>query len=250
VTARDCVALGYASNAAGDNVNIVEQWNGATWTMRVRPAAIRGQALQLDAISCRPGNYCEVAGQLAPPNPGSSGAPGIFLGVWNGKSIAEQKAPPPKGARTAVVTAASCATRSFCAVTGISQISLNATDRFAETWNGRAWTATAIAAPRGKPFSLLLDVACPAAGVCVAVGSAGSSLGGAGTAQALADNGKTWWRQAVPAAAKGREHEFASVSCPSAKLCVALGTSSKTSGGVLSPLVGFWNGKAWRLAAA
>ena len=35
VTARDCVAIGSASNAAGNNVNIAESWNGAAWTMRV-----------------------------------------------------------------------------------------------------------------------------------------------------------------------------------------------------------------------
>ena len=85
-------------------------------------------------------------------------------------------------------------------MTGISQITASAADTFTETWNGKAWTATAIAAPRGEPFSLLWDVACPAAGVCGTVGSAGASLAGAGTAQALGYDGKTWSRQAVPAA--------------------------------------------------
>jgi hypothetical protein len=250
VTARECVALGYATNAAGDNVNVAEQWNGATWTMRVQSPTMSGQGLELDSISCLSLTYCEVAGQLAPPNPGSSGSSGIFLGVWNAKSIAEQKAKLPKGAPAAVVTAVSCAARNHCTVTANSQITLSQADSFTETWNGKAWTATPIAPPKGEPFSFLWDVACPTAGLCVTVGSAGASLFGAGAPQAVAYNGKTWSRQTVPTPAKGREGEFASVSCPSAKLCVALGTFGPTGGGALAPLAGFWNGKSWRLAAA
>jgi hypothetical protein len=54
----------------------------------------------------------------------------------------------------------------------------------------------------------------------------------------------------VPAAAKGSYEDFAGVSCPSAKLCVALGTSIASGSAAGTALAGFWNGRAWRLAAA
>lgn len=120
---------------------------------------------------------------------------------------------------------------------------------FADDSADEAWTATAVAAPKGTPISYLWDVACPAALLCVTVGTAAATSGGA-TPQALAYNGKTWSRQAVPAAAKGKVEELTSVSCPSAKLCVALGASGASRSAALSPLAGFWNGKGWRLAAA
>jgi hypothetical protein len=243
VTARDCVALGYASNAAGDNVNIAEHWNGSTWTMRVLPATVGTKDLQLDAISCLSATYCQLAGQLTPPNSDSFAH---FLGTWNGKSIAAQRAPLPKGAHTAILTAVSCATRNLCVVTGISQITSKAAESFTEMWNGKVWAATPVAAPKGEPFYYVWGVACPAVRLCVAVGSGAASLAGAGTPQALAYHGKTWSRQALPTV-KGKYGAFTSVSCPSAKLCVALGTSGSAN---LSPLAGFWNGKAWRLTAA
>ena len=71
---------------------------------------------------------------------------------------------------------------------------------FTDTWNGKAWTATPMAARKGAPFSFLWDVACPAVRLCVSVGSVGTSFLRPATPQALACNGKTWSRQAVPAA--------------------------------------------------
>jgi hypothetical protein len=214
--------------------------------MRVQPATIGRKDLSLNVISCLSSTYCEVGGQLTPPNSDSFG---LFFGTWNGKSIAEQKAALPKGGKEAVVGSLSCAGTNLCAATGISQITATAVNSYAETWNGRAWTATPVAKQQGAPFSFLSGVACPAVRLCVAVGSATANLADGGTPQALAYNGKSWSRQAVPAA-EGAEDEFESVSCPSAKLCVALGTSGGSGPTALSPLAGFWNGQAWRLAAA
>jgi hypothetical protein len=248
VTARDCVALGYASDAAGDNVNIAEHWNGATWAMRVQPAAIGRNELQLNAIDCLSATRCEVAGQLTPSN---SDTFGLFFGTWNGRSLDVQKAPLPAGAHMAIVAALSCAAWNHCAATGLSQITSTTMHSFAETWDGRAWTATTLAAPKGAPVSWVSGVSCPSARLCVAVGSASSSeTSSANQAEALAYNGKTWSQRAVPSLGNGKIDAFDSVSCPSAKLCVALGGSGPKGSAEPSPLAGFWNGRTWRLAAA
>lgn len=246
VTARDCVALGSAQNAASDNVTIIERWNGAAWTMQVLPLTIGGRRLQLLHISCLSGTYCELAGVLTNLKNDSSS---MFLGRWNGQSLAEQPASPPKGADPSAITSVSCATRNFCAASGESLLTLDSGAPFVETWNGKAWTATRVAVPKGDPIAFLWDVACPATRLCVTVGTTTTNANGS-TPLALAYNGKTWSKQAVAAAVKNRVEAFASVSCPSVKLCLALGDSDVSGSPDPSSLAGFWNGKAWRLAAA
>jgi hypothetical protein len=61
-------------------------------------------------------------------------------------------------------------------------------------------------------------------------------------------NGTTWTVLTTPSPATFSA--LLSVSCPSAAHCVAVGVSSPTATGALSPVAEVWDGTAWTVQAA
>jgi hypothetical protein len=245
-TARDCVALGYATDAAGKTLDFAETWNGATWA----PHAIampKGNVLDFDAISCVSATDCVLAGHSSVAGTASALIGTAYAGTWNGKSLTAQKVPVP--AKTSTwLTGVSCVSKSRCAASGfgLANAAETAGFGFTGTWNGKTWTTSKAPTPKGESVVELNGVSCATAANCAAVGLAGYA---SDSAEALSYNGKTWARQAVPSPGKGKLDEFEGVSCPKAGDCVAIGEVGSTDGPA-SSLAGYWNGKAWKLAAA
>jgi hypothetical protein len=122
---------------------------------------------------------------------------------------------------------------------------------FAEHWNGKEWSALRIAWPKGTANPALVAVSCAVPGSCVAVGDFGTTAHSVVSRAAAASyNGKAWTAVSVPAPAAGQNSSLGSVSCVSATDCVAVGQVGPASGLTSSALVGFWNGKRWRVTTA
>lgn len=246
LTARDCVAPGYATNAAGNTVDFAETWNGSTWTLHVI-AQPTGTHLAFDAISCVSATYCVLAGDNGLGAVASAYVGTAYAGVWNGKSLTAQNVPVPAKASTGL-TGVSCVSKSRCAAAGFGLTSAAGTRGFGitETWNGKVWKPAEVPTPEGQTLVRLDDVSCAAATACTAVGMTGFA---GNRAEAFFYNGKTWVRQVVPNPGDGKVDEFEGVSCPKASDCVAIGEVWNAAGAT-SALAGYWNGRAWKLAAA
>ncbi len=250
VAVKSCVAAGTSISNSGATKWVVETWNGSRWTLHTMAP---GGGLQPGAsdMSCVSLSYCVLAGASST----SAGAIRPLLAAWNGKTVSLMKVPVPAGYASPLMLGVSCASASDCAAVGDNfVISSNTTKltAFTENWNGKAWTATRWAWPKGTTISLLTGISCTysktAGRHCIAVGAAGTQS--TANPVALGWNGTKWSAQQVPGPGKGKSTVLEGISCLSATHCVATGETGASSGTTSSPVAGFWNGTAWRVAAA
>jgi hypothetical protein len=94
----------------------------------------------------------------------------------------------------------------------------------------------------------LAEVSCATMKACVAVGH---SINGAGASMALARtwNGRVWRAESVGVPRGALSASLDSVSCPSARACIAIGQYSNLSGPSV-PLAERWNGRRWAVLPA
>ncbi|MHB8288728.1 MAG: hypothetical protein ACYDEY_05745, partial [Acidimicrobiales bacterium] len=79
-----CVATGWYSNASNVNQTLVEDWNGATWSIMSSPNTSTSQGNELASVSCPSFLYCYTAGNYS-------------NGLVNQTLIEAGTPPPPKG---------------------------------------------------------------------------------------------------------------------------------------------------------
>ena len=164
-------------------------------TARHRPlggiAAILVGALMMGGVSAVPA--------LAAPAGGGVSSP-----VWT--IVRSANARVPQGWLAAV----SCAGRAACTAVGAG-----GDGAIAQTWNGRRWVIHPV--PGMAHQGGLVGVSCWRPTGCVAIGADG------GTALAFRWDGRRWHRMALPRLADPYAR-LDSVSCRSARFCVATGT--------------------------
>jgi len=114
----------------------------------------------------------------------------------------------------------------------------------AERWNGANWMLLAAKSPPGGNSTILEGVSCPAANMCVAVGSHAGPTSTVPVAERW--NGTAWTAISPVVPAHATFTEFRGVSCSSAKTCTAVGDTN-TGGSVVRPLAERWNGTAWKV---
>lgn len=199
----------------------------------------------MDRVACRFGAWIVVAaGWLA-------GASGALASGWSIQ-------PSPALGRQTLgdLVAVSCPSSTDCTA-------LESGGRFpvAVRSNGGRWTAQAITT---KPGSLL-GVACRTGALCIAVGQRPHPferppLRGGELALVAGWNGVRWTiqpsanppgYQSTPNPPVGHQSELFGVSCPSRRLCIAVGNyPSLAPAGERVPWVEQWNGKRWSSQAA
>jgi hypothetical protein len=184
-----CVTVGVAYNAK--NTMLIYSWNGSTWKT-LKPATPKGvSALGLDSVSCTSAKSCVAVGN-------GGGKPGDVAEVWNGTTWkATRPIAWPKGAANPQVTGVSCVTASYCVAVGYidsnPKVSGAHTGRAAASlWNGKTWTAIAVAAPGKNKASAFNKVTCLRRTFCAAVGGIGPNDSTNVTFLSGFWNGKTW----------------------------------------------------------
>jgi hypothetical protein len=158
---------------------------------------------------------------------------------WNGKTWRTVPVRLPARASFGSLLRLACLSATWCVAVGYYAKG-GVYHELADFWNGKAWTPTEPPAPGGGKETHLIDVSCRSARNCVSVGLADNGTGVRGIVEKW--NGAKWARVIVPE--PGDFSDMSSVSCPTAKFCVAVGG---TFGGVL---VESWNGTAWRRVSA
>jgi hypothetical protein len=88
-----------------------------------------------------------------------------------------------------------------------------------------------------------VGVSCASVTMCVAVGT--YSSGGVSYALAEGWNGSEWTLQSAAGVSGAKGSFLFGVSCPSTKVCEAVGEYEPSAGGTFSNLAEAWNGKEW-----
>jgi hypothetical protein len=237
-SASACMAVG-AHNISHGSVPLAEAWNGNTWTVKATPEPDDDSSL--DSVSCSSATACVATGFGI-----ENGHNNWFSEVWNGQTWTHKTAPRPVDATYSSLGSVSCASAHFCVAVGDYQVNNSSKSQtLAETWDGQTWTINTTPNPSsGANGSELTGVSCTAPNTCMAVGHYNPPNAGG---QTLAEiwNGITWAISPTgnnPSSAGG---SLASVSCRSARACMAVGQYFTNSGS--GGLAETWNGGIWTL---
>ena len=234
-SATVCIAIGAIVTGGGGGegasiggVPLVEQWNGAGWSILPTPGPLGFRGLS--AVSCTSATACTAVGGEFVPEAGSF----PLVERWNGASWSAGEAAVSGGpygncsgcsGANFSLNGVSCVSPALCAAVG----SANNTS-LAERWDGASWTIQ----PTPGTFAGLKDVSCASSVICTATGS--------DTNAPLVErwDGTSWTIQPNPASSG----ILNGVSCaPSTGECIAVGSSSGKA------LAERWDGTTWTLLA-
>jgi hypothetical protein len=239
-SAAACTAVGYSEfDEEEAGLPLVERWNGRRWAFQRAPGD-HGDTLA--AVSCASARSCTAVGTSAR---GDAASP--LAEHWNGRRWTLQQMPASPSGGFSGLSGVSCPVPRACAAVGTSaDIGGSMIRMLAEHWNGRQWAVQHVDNVAGLPLSRLSGVSCPVPTACAAVGTSGNFEQ---PQVALAGwwNGKNWVVQRVASPAGAAGGSLDSVSCRSARMCMAVGyyQDSRLSD---VPESARWNGVRWVIA--
>lgn len=164
-------------------------------------------------------------------------APSALAAHWSlvpVRDVPGQKTGTP-GQRDASLSSVSCARPNACVAAGGYTNSHGKSKGLIERWNGKAFSFQPSPSPSHPAF---LGVSCPVAAFCAGVGSPYIQW-----AEQLAHG--SWRYEHVPTL-RGRLSTLRAVSCPSRRLCVAVGFVAYKNDHS-DPSAALWNGRRWSI---
>ena len=263
--ALQCWAVGITlTNLGGGSSQsaspLIESWNGTTWTLAT-PSLPAGDGGGLFGATCVNGSDCWAVGAVLAS--GASNPTGTLIEHWDGTGWLAVPSPTPSGPGVAgaILSSVSCVSASSCFAVGYATDAdgHNLTD-VTEQWNGSTWNIVPGAAT-GQAFDQLLEVQCPSAVNCWAVGNAGPApqmsnflpvFPGALGNQGLIEHwdGSAW--SIVPSVTEPAPSGgyLSGLECVSASDCWASGATTNGSGTASGILMEHWDGSTWTDASA
>jgi tripartite motif-containing protein 71 len=234
LSANDCMAVGYYTNAGGANQTLVEHWDGASWQVVASPNPAGVLESRLEGVSCTASTNCTAVGYSQP----SSTSFSTLIERWNGTSWSIVTSPNPTGYAKSYLYGVSCGSGSDCWAVGKSAYTVaeeesGKTPRgLLEHWNGSEWTSTIAS----FFFSQLKAVSCFSASYCVAVSGSTNGMGDRW-------NGTSWSYSFAASPTGGSAITLSGVSCTAESNCTAVG--SYTANEHRAPLAERWDGSNW-----
>lgn len=190
-----CVAGGYAEDAT-----VVVQalsWNGQRWSAVPVGADGRDLAGSLDGTSCPTSASCTLVGSDELDHHPAWDAP--LAATWDDGTSTLEAAKVPKGSHASALYAVACSAAGTCAAVGSTESGAGRVTTLGEMDEHGTWSAVATpTGPAGSTGSDLAAVACPAAGVCVAVGAAQGASDDSSSSLAELWDGRAWKVKATP----------------------------------------------------
>jgi hypothetical protein len=283
-SASVCTATGDYINDSFNTVTLAEQWNGSAWAVQPSANPSGTFILQMTGVSCSTASACSAVGwteagavvlrltgstwqlESTPPPSGppfvtptlngvscASGTAcvsigsfaGSFAETWNGSAWSLSSTPNMPGVLNSALVAVSCSSSTACVAVGNQETATGGQMSLAEAWNGSAWSMQRTPAISGALTAMLSGVACTSSSACVAVGWYDSV---AGTQQPLAErwDGHTWSIESTPTPTGASQSSLSGISCPSATVCVAVGSYQTPTGHQL-PLAERREGSGWTI---
>ena len=187
VSASFCVATGYFVNSIGSH-GLMLTWNGSSWALAAGPFSVAATQASLTGVSCASTSFCVALGN----NYNGTNYQNSILS-WNGKgwSADTSAALSTSPSEDNFLAGVSCASASFCVVTG--EYILKSTDQnLVATWDGSSWSLNSSGSLSTSAFQTnqIYGASCVSASYCVVVGS----YSGDGMSQdlVLTWNGSKW----------------------------------------------------------
>lgn len=231
----DCTAVGLTGGLTLDTTGgepLAEVWNGTAWSAQTTPGLPIDDTAFVTGVSCAGADGCVSVGSLedSDENPFAL-AETAHGGTWTLDS-------PSVRSRSGVIagaglTAVSCPSARACIAVGTDSGAL------VERFGGSRWAVQTPPAPTGATSLALGAISCTSPAACTAVGSAGAASGQSTLAERW--NGSRWSIQSTTGVG---EAEFDSVSCRSARACMAAGWETGTDG-YPAAFAARWSGSAW-----
>jgi len=217
VSASDCWAVGFANNGTADQT-LVEQWNGASWSIVPSPSTSAAHTDSLSGVNCPSASDCWAVGFA---NTGT--ADQTLVEHWNGTSWSIVPSPNTTAAQHNELNDISCLSASDC--WGVGDASNGTADQtLVEQWNGTSWVIVSSPNTTTAHDNFFYGVTCVSTSACWAVGFANN-----GTAdQTLVEqwNGTSWVIVSSRSTTTTQFNDLFGVSCVSASDCWAVGQAN------------------------
>lgn len=250
-TPGTCTAVGSSTSRAG-RTTLAEAWNGTAWSIQTTPDPPSANPdAELTGVSCTAPDMCSVVGAYV--NNASHNAP--LAETWNGSTWSIQAT--PSLSPFDLPSSVSCAAASFCVSAGFLSYVPSVVEPsstllpLTEVWNGTTWALQATPRRPGVNFASFTSVSCPAAKACTAVGQQQYYRASRFVVAPIAEtwDGRRWALQPIPANTSIFANFAYSVSCASARVCVAVGATGPLDPSKTVGLAWAWDGTRWHKLA-
>jgi hypothetical protein len=207
--------------------------SASAWT--IQSSYVPTTATYMRGIACSSSTLCLTAGFSDDESQNQLVSDTLEGGTWG-----VDFPPAPSGTTffTGQLETIGCASTSSCEAVGASRFETGGEAPLAEHWNGKEWLLQTVSNPSE---GMLHGVACSSS-LCEAVGA------NAGSIFAEQWTGSEWKEQTLPSQEGAKGSYIARVSCPSSKLCEAVGEYVNSASKDLT-LAESWNGTEWKTQA-
>jgi hypothetical protein len=245
-TAAACVAVGSYTTPGGEQIALIERWDGAAWSMTTAPTPAGALVSSLAGVSCTAADACTAVGSYTD----QAGDELALAERWDGISWALESVPSPAGESGVSLNGVSCTGPSNCVAVGVAEDSSQlATLTVVESWDGSGWkvenSPNQDSNDKDLPQNELEAVSCVSDSTCVAVGYAYAAGASTFTPLAMSWDGSTW-TLGNPVDPEGAWYaSLAGMSCTSATSCNAVGSWTNGEGDQEPALEEHWDGSTW-----
>ena len=234
-SANSCMAVGNAVTQTGFKsrpivTTVAERWDGTTWQLMPTPNPPGANLSMLSGISCPRPNVCFAVGEWREGSTDPLQPPGItrpLVEVWNGTNWSIHPSPD---VTNGWLVSVSCSGLLACTAVG-TEYDQTTFNPLAERWDAGGWHVQSTPNPTDSQEDNLLAVSCPLRRTCTAVGFSRASVpngNGATTTSPLVmrwfGRVDSWGLQTAPKPAGAGGTGLAGISCPDARVCIAVGS--------------------------
>jgi hypothetical protein len=228
--ATTCVAAGDYIDASGNYQGLMLTRSGSTWTVAEAPLPANstgGSGAMVRAVTCASATWCVAVGDYSDSTRHRQG----LLIMGSGSTWRTAEAPLPANAHPDVyLTSVACASATKCFAAGTYDDIDRSPHGLMLTWSGSTWKAATAPLPaNGAVLGGLSALACPSVSACLAVGSY-TDKSQVPHGLALTWSGTAWTAAATPQPPAVSSIAISALACPSASVCVAVGSYTDKSG--------------------
>jgi hypothetical protein len=155
----DCFAVGYSHTTLLTST-LVEQWNGASWSIVPSPNPPNSAENELAGVACSASTGCTAVG---------TSDHGTLVQRWNGTVWSIVMSPNPTGATGAALTGITCPTTTRCLAAGVA-FTKNVSQRLVELLTPARNSLVGVPVPSDTKRSSLSAISCANVNLCFAVG--------------------------------------------------------------------------------
>ena len=160
---EECWAVGQTVTGLGRALTLIEEWDGAAWSLVSSPNG--GEYDDLLGVTCASDADCWAVGSYSSVTNDQT-----LIEHWNGSLWAIVSSPNTSTTQNNYLNAVACASAWDCRASGYYVNGPGLSQTLIEQWDGNFWTIVSSSNPGGAQNSELWGVTCASAAQCWAAG--------------------------------------------------------------------------------